>query len=159
MNLGKLPDYVVDYAGVLSEGATQELRSLAATYQQQTTNELAAVLIPNRNGNELFDISMKLFRENGLGDKQRNNGVLLVISTEEKKIRITVGYGLEGALPDVSASEIIEKYIRPLVNSGDFAGAVKAYYEMTPKYIGGEYTADAATSDLAPKSVPLWDAL
>jgi len=106
---------------VLSADALQELRSLATIYQAQTSNELAAVLIPNRNGNELFDISMKIFRENKIGDDQKNNGVLLVISTEEKKLRITVGYGLEGVFPDVAASEVIEKYLRPLVNAGDFS--------------------------------------
>jgi uncharacterized protein len=95
MRIEKLSVPVVDYAGVLSEGATQELRSLATAYQQSTSNALAAVLIPHRQGNELFDISMKLFRESGLGDGKKNNGVLLVISTDEKKLRITVGYGLE----------------------------------------------------------------
>lgn len=146
MNVWMLPDYVADYAWVLSADTLQELRSLATIYQAQTSNELAAVLIPNRNGNELFDISMKIFRENKIGDDQKNNGVLLVISTEEKKLRITVGYGLEGVFPDVAASEVIEKYLRPLVNAGDFSWAIRTYYEVVPKYIWGEYTASTTNS-------------
>ena len=56
---------------------------------------MVVVFIPSRNGNELFDIGMKIFSDNKLGQKEKNNGILLVIATEEKKIRIITGYGLE----------------------------------------------------------------
>ena len=146
MALPALDGYVVDFSNTLTSGQVQELRSVAEGYQKETSNELATVLISDRGGNELFDISMKIFRENKIWDKQKNNGILLVIATQEKKIRITVWYGLEWWLPDSAAREVIENYIRPLVNSGDIYGAVKSFYDTVPKYIAGEYTANAAAS-------------
>ena len=79
----------------------------------------------------MIDIGLKVFRETKLGTKEKNNGLLLLIATEEKKIRIIVGYGLEGAIPDVEASAMIENFIRPLVNAGDINGAIQAYYDQT----------------------------
>lgn len=139
-----LSGYVEDFSQNLNNQQIMELRSIAEGYQQQTSNELVAVLMPHRQGNELYDIWLKIFRDNKIGSKKNNNGILLTIVTEEKKIRITVGYGLEWAFPDVAASEVIEKYVRPLVNNGDFYGAVKTFYEIVPKYIAGEYTAETA---------------
>lgn len=64
MALPALDGYVVDFSNTLTSGQVQELRSVAEGYQKETSNELATVLIPDRGGNELFDISMKIFREN-----------------------------------------------------------------------------------------------
>lgn len=129
MNLGKLTNYVVDYSNTLSSEQVTAFNERARIYEEQTTNQIAVALIPNRNGNELYDIWLKIFRETALWQKEKNNGLLLVIATEEKKIRIVVWYGLEGDVPDVLANNIIEESIRPLVNEGKFAEAVQIYYE------------------------------
>jgi len=71
------------------------LNEQASGFQAQTTNEIAIVFIPNRDGRELYDIALDIFRNNGIGSKEHNNGALLVVATEEKKLRIMVGYGLE----------------------------------------------------------------
>ncbi|AHB41306.1 Beta-propeller protein [candidate division SR1 bacterium RAAC1_SR1_1] len=142
MNLPKISQYVMDYSNVLDQSSLQQLSSLGEAYNSSTTNQLVAVLFPHRNGNELFDIGMKLFNENQIGQAGKNNGLLLLISTEEKKIRIIVGYGLEGDLPDALVKRIIENDIRPLVNSGDFAGAVRIFYERCSEAID---TDEAAT--------------
>ena len=77
-----------------------------------------------------FDIALKAFNENGIGDKQRNDGLLLAIATEEKKIRIMVWYGLEGKIPDLLASQIIEEKIRPEVNQWNIYQGIKNFYEV-----------------------------
>jgi uncharacterized protein len=92
MNLPKLNQFVTDFSNVLSANQISELSALAKDYETKTTNQLVTVLIPNRNGFELFDIGMNIFNTNQIGQKDVNNGLLLVISTEEKKIRIVVGY-------------------------------------------------------------------
>lgn len=120
MNLPQLTLRVNDFSDVLTTSQSDELNTVAKDYETQTSSQLVTVLFPNRNGNELIDIGMKVFTDNGIGQKDINNGLLLLISTEEKKIRIVVGYGLEGAYPDLMASQVIENDIRPLVNSGDF---------------------------------------
>ena len=95
MKLPKLTSQVTDFAGVLSGSDKSSLSQISRDYEAKTTNQMVVVFIPNRNGNELFDIGMKIFSDNALGQKGKNNGILLVIATEEKKIRIITGYGLE----------------------------------------------------------------
>lgn len=135
MNLPKINQYVMDYSNVLDQSSLQQLSSLWEAYNSSTTNQLVAVLFPNRNWYELFDIGMKLFNENQIGQAWKNNWLLLLIATEEKKIRIIVWYGLEWDLPDALVKRIIEEDIRPLVNSGDFAGAISAYYKKCSEAI------------------------
>lgn len=95
MNLPKLSEYVTDFSGVLSAENIKNLREVARAYELKTTNQMVVVLFPNRDGNELFEIGMKLFKSNQIGQKDANNGVLLLIATDEKKIRIITGYGME----------------------------------------------------------------
>jgi uncharacterized protein len=95
-------------------------------------------LIPNRNGNELFDIGMNIFKKNKIWQAKINNWLLLVISTEEKKIRIVVGYGLEWTIPDALASRIIEQDIRPYVNSWDLVQAIKNFYSRSISAIASD---------------------
>ena len=91
MNMPKFTQYVNDFSNVL--GSQQnELNMLAANYDTQTKNQIVAVLFPNRNGSELFDIGMKVFTDNQIGQAGENNGLLLLLATDEKKIRIVVGY-------------------------------------------------------------------
>lgn len=79
-----------DYAGVLSQEESQTLNQLAEATKKATKHQIVTVLFPHREGNELFDIALKAFNDNGIGDKKRNDGLLLAIATEEKKIRIMV---------------------------------------------------------------------
>ncbi len=95
MNFPKLTQWVTDFSDTLTTTQLADLNATAKDYENQTTNQLVTVLFPNRNGNELIDIGMKVFKDNGIGQKAANNGLLLLISTQEKKIRIVVGYGLE----------------------------------------------------------------
>lgn len=131
MNLPKINQYVMDYSNTLDQSILQQLSSLWEAYNLSTSNQLVVVLFPNRNWNELFNIAMKVFEDNAIGQAWKNNGLLLLIATEEKKIRILVWYGLEWSMPDALASRIIEEDIRPLVNSGDFTGAIQKFYERS----------------------------
>ena len=90
MNFPKLTQWVTDFSNSLSASQLSELNTIARNYETQSSNQIVAVIFPNRNGNELIDIGMKIFTDNGIGRKDVNNGLLLVISSEEKKIRIIV---------------------------------------------------------------------
>lgn len=136
MNLPQLTERVEDFSNTLSPADLTSLRQIAHDYERKTTNQMVVVLIPNRNGNEIFDIGMKTFNTNQIGQKGKDNGILLVISTEEKKIRIITGYGLEGDVPDVLASNFIEKSIRPLVNEGKYSEAIQMFFNRTIQAIG-----------------------
>lgn len=156
MNLPKLTQYVSDFSNVLDSNSLAELRWIAQSYDKQTTNQIVAVLIPNRNGRELFDIGMNIFKSNQIWQAGKNNGLLLVISTQEKKIRIVVGYGLEWQIPDLLASRIIEEDIRPLVDKGDFAGAVRAFYQRSIQAIASDEAQTISSSASKNNSESLW---
>ena len=81
---------------------------------------------------------MKVFKDNNIGQKKFNNGLLLLISSEEKKIRIVVWYGLEWVYPDLLASQVIENDIRPLVDRGDVVWAIRVFYQRSMQIIGWE---------------------
>ncbi|MEI7563967.1 MAG: TPM domain-containing protein [bacterium] len=95
MNLPKLTQWVTDFSHVLTASQLDELNTIAKDYETQTSNQLVAVVFPSTNDNVLQDIGMKIFTDNTIGQKDKNNGLLLSIVTDEKKIRINVGYGLE----------------------------------------------------------------
>ncbi len=130
MNLPKFEYFINDYSQVLTQEQTQELNQYAENIESNLWYQVVSVLFPHRQGNELFDIALKAFNENGIGDKQRNDGLLLAIATEEKKIRIMVWYGLEGKIPDLLASQIIEEKIRPEVNQWNIYQGIKNFYEV-----------------------------
>lgn len=157
MNLPKITEYVTDFSSVLTQGQKVELSLLADNYYQQTSNQLVAIVIPNRNNYELFDIGMKAFSDNQIGTAGKNNGLLLVISSEEKKIRIVVGYGLEWVIPDALASKIIEEDIRPLVNNWDIAGAIRAFYTRSIAIIADPNEWSDVSNDVVWSAKTKWD--
>ena len=130
MNLPKFEHFVNDYSNTLSIEQKEELEQLAQQIETNSGYQVVTVLFPHREGNELFDIALKAFNENKIWDKKRNDGLLLAIATEEKKIRIVVWYGLEDKIPDLLAKQIIETLIRPEVNNWNFHQGIKNFYSF-----------------------------
>ncbi len=159
MNIPKISQWVNDYSNVLSTQEFNELNNIAKDYESKTTNQIVVILFPNRNWNELIDIWLKVFRENWIWQKDKNNWLLLLIATEEKKIRIITWYSLEWDIPDILASDIIEKDIRPAVNEWRFYDWVKKYYDRVISAIwtdewkkmqeNGQFTAEIITFIMA----------
>ena len=153
LTLPPLTALITDYSTVLEPSTLSGLNEQAFTIQQETTAQIATVLFPNRNGNELFDIGMRLFRESGIGQEDKNNGILLVIATEEKKLRIIVGYGLEGTIPDILARDLIESQLRPLINEGKRAEAISTYQSFVAQKIRDEGIHSAEEMNNYPLSI------
>ena len=130
MNLPKFEHFVNDYSNTLSIEQKEELEELAHQIESSSGYQVVTVLFPHREGHELFDIALKAFNENKIWDKKRNDGLLLAIATEEKKIRIIVWYGLEDKIPDLLAKQIIETLIRPEVNNLNFHQGIKNFYNF-----------------------------
>ena len=130
MNLPKFEHFVNDYSNTLSIDQKEELEQLAQQIESSSGYQVVTVLFPHREGHELFDIALKAFNENKIWDKKRNDGLLLAIATEEKKIRIVVWYGLEEKIPDLLAKQIIETLIRPEVNNWNFHQGIKNFYSF-----------------------------
>jgi uncharacterized protein len=137
--LPPLTELVTDLSNVLEVTTLSWLNSQALAIETSTTAQIASVLFPHRNGHELFDIGMRLFRESGIGQADKNNGLLLLIATDEKKLRIIVGYGLEGTFPDIRVSDLIESTLRPFVNDGNREGAITSYHTAIQERLDQEW--------------------
>jgi uncharacterized protein len=117
---------VVDEAGVLSEGTRSILTRELAELEAKTTRQLVVVTVKSLQGRSIEDYGVRLGRAWQIGQKDKNNGVLLIVAPNERKARIEVGYGLEGELTDAVAKLIIEQRILPNFRQGNMAGGVVA---------------------------------
>lgn len=116
---------VVDAAGILSPQARAALEAKLAAQEAKTSDQFVVATVPTLEGTSVEDYANRLFRFWKLGQGDKNNGVLLLVAPNDRRVRIEVGYGLEGVLPDAVASTIIGTAIVPAFRSGDFAGGVE----------------------------------
>ena len=115
---------VVDDAGVLDEGTRAALTQKLAEFETKTTDQFVVVTLKSLQGTSIEDFGVELGRHWQIGQRDKNNGVLLIVAPNERKVRIEVGYGLEGALTDAVSRLIIENGITPRFRAGDFAGGI-----------------------------------
>lgn len=125
LNFPALTGRVVDQAGILSPAVKEELESALADHENNTTNQVVVVTIKNLSGVNISEYSLKLGRYWGIGQKDKNNGVLLVVAPNDRRVRIEVGYGLEGTITDAFCEVIIDNYIVPEFKKGDMEGGIK----------------------------------
>ncbi len=138
----KPSSYVNDYAGLLSEGTRQNLEQTLYNFEQQTSNQVVVAIFPSLEGGSLEDFSIHLAEKWKIGTKGHDNGVILLVFKNDRKVRIEVGYGLEGALPDAIAKRIIENEITPAFKQGDYDGGVSRAVGAILKATRGEYRAE-----------------
>ncbi len=138
--------YVSDFAGVLSEAQRDALEARCKDLDASDSTQVAVVLVKSLEGDSLEDFSIRLAQGWGIGRKDRNNGVLLLVAVQDRKMRIEVGYGLEGKLTDALSSEIIRSVITPRFKAGDYAGGLDAGVEAIQAVVRGEYQAAAPVS-------------
>ncbi|HMV43316.1 MAG TPA: TPM domain-containing protein [Leptospiraceae bacterium] len=141
---------VVDEAGILSEETKSSLEKKLIEQEKKTSNQLVVLTIPSLEGEVLEDYSIKVATTWKLGQKGKDNGVLLLIAKDDRKLRIEVGYGLEGTLTDVMCSRIIRNEITPSFKRGDFSGGVEKGVDSILAVIDGSYvntSSDSTTSN------------
>ena len=134
---------VNDFAGVLTPDQQQVLESKLVQFDDSTSTQIAVVIIPNLDGYDVADYAVQLGRAWGVGGKQFNNGVVLLISKEDRKLNISTGYGVEGALPDITANHIINELIVPKFKGNDYYGGIDRGTDAIMKATLGEYKAPA----------------
>src|ERR1700741_3010073 len=137
------PALVNDYSNVLTADQKQTLETKLDLFDDSTSSQIAIVIIPSLGDYDISDYAVKLLRAWGIGGKQNNNGVLVVVCTDpnEHRIFITTGYGLEGALPDFTCKSIIDEIITPDFKGGDYYGGLNDGTDAIIKATKGEYTA------------------
>ena len=142
LEIPKRPDgYVTDHAGVLSPQTKSKLESALRAYENKTSNQVVVAIFKSLEGGALEDFSIKLAEAWKVGQSEKDNGVILLVFKDDRKIRIEVGYGLEGALPDALAGQIIGQVITPYFKKGDYEAGVLAGISGIIKATQGEYKA------------------
>ena len=122
----KLDGRVTDAAGILPADTRAALDARLAALEKSTSIQLVVATVPDLQGYEIDEYGYQLGRAWGIGQKDSNNGALLIVAPNDRKVRIEVGYGLEGVLTDALTSQIIRRNIVPAFKAGDMAGGVSA---------------------------------
>ena len=115
---------VVDEAGILDQASKDALDRKLADFESKTTGQLVIVTVKSLQGTSIEDHGYQLGRHWGIGQKEKNSGALLIVAPNERKVRIEVGYGLEGNLTDAVSKLIIENSILPRFKANDYAGGI-----------------------------------
>ena len=132
---------VVDTAHLLPADVKASLSQELAAYSQRTGNQLVVVTLPTLKGYDIADYGYQLGRHWGIGQKDKNNGALLIVDVGDKKVRIEVGYGLEGTLTDAISFQIVHNIIAPRFKQGDFTGGIEAGTSAILKVLGDKAAA------------------
>lgn len=124
-----MPDptgFVTDAAGVMDPGVKSRLESFLSSFEKQTGIEVAVTTVPSLDERPVEDYAVDMFERWGIGKKGKNNGALFIVAPNERKMRIEVGYGLEGAINDALAGRILDGAVVPKFKEGDLSGGITA---------------------------------
>ncbi len=142
--------YVYDGAQVLSGATEQYILTTNRELEQKTGAQIVVVTIPSLEGQSLEEYATELFRQWGIGDEEKNNGVLLLCAVEDRQFRVEVGYGLEGDLPDGKTGRMQDTYIIPLLKENKFDVGIQNGYSAFLQEVAAVY--DVSITGEAPLS-------
>ena len=129
---------VVDTTGTLDVASRQQLEQQALALQQRKGSQLQVLVVPSTQPETIEEYAVRAFESFRLGREGIDDGVLLVVAKDDRKVRIEVGYGLEGAIPDIAAGRVIQEYLVPRFRQGDYAGGIADATAQLVKLIDGE---------------------
>lgn len=135
------PRLVNDYTSTLTPDQVQALEEKLKKENDSTSNQFAIVIIPTLNDYSVEEVALRILRDWGVGTKEKNNGVVLLVAKNDRKVRIEVGYGLEGAIPDMIAKSIIDNAINPNFKEGKYYRGLDQAADDLIKAAAHEYKA------------------
>lgn len=133
---------VNDYTNTLSAAQISQLEQKLVVFDDSTSNQIAVVILKSVGDYDINEYALELGRKWGVGGKEKNNGVILLVALGDRKMSIQTGYGLEGALPDIYTKRIIENDIKPFFKAGDYYSGIAAGTNSIISLIKGEYKND-----------------
>jgi uncharacterized protein len=136
--------HVTDQAGLLSATERSELEDLLSRFEAETSTQIAVLILADLGGRAAEEVSMEVFEANRIGQKGKDNGVLLLVALQERTVRIEVGYGLEGVLSDARSALIIERELKPSFRQGAYGEGIRKAVAAIIETTKGEYRADDA---------------
>jgi uncharacterized protein len=147
LEVPRLERRVTDLAGLYTASAASSMESELERLERDTGAQVAVLTIPGLEGDSLEDFSIRVVDAWQLGEGGRDNGVLVLISRDDRLVRIEVGYGLEGVLPDALCGRIIDRAMRPAFRQGDFSGGTARAIEVIAGAVRGDSEAAAAVAE------------
>jgi len=138
----QLPNWANDFTSTLSPQELQQLNFRLKSFEDTTTNQLVSLMIASLDGYPLEEYAFEVAEKNKIGTKEKSNGVLLFVVKNDRKMRIEVGYGLEGVLPDALSSSIIRNEIAPYFRKNEYYAGISSGINAIIAAIGGEYKSD-----------------
>ncbi|MGI4727707.1 MAG: TPM domain-containing protein [Janthinobacterium lividum] len=133
---------VTDYTNTLTTDQKQSLENKLVAFNDSTSTQIAVVLLKSVGDYDINEYATQLGRKWGIGQKGKNNGILMLIAVGDRKVSIQTGYGSEGAVPDITTHEIIENDLKPNFKQGNYYAGIDAGTTSLIKYMKGEYKAN-----------------
>lgn len=159
LTLPTLTGRVVDNANIIPAATRSALEQKLADLEAKTTIQLVVATVTSLEGQEIEPYANQLFRAWQLGQAKKNNGVLLLVAPNERRVRIEVGYGLEGTLTDALSKVIIANAITPRFKAGDFPGGITRGVEDIITVLAPDLTARTPDSTAPTAASPEWEKL
>lgn len=147
--------YVQDFADILTATEEDQLRNIGRNVEDATTSQIAVLTVDSIGESGIEEYAVDAYRSYGLGTAENSNGVLLVLAIKEKKIRIEVGYGLEGTIPDGKAGRILDEYAIPHLQNGQQNLAVIKTYNALANEVSGTSEFGQAPSEQQQQDFPI----
>ncbi|KTC23430.1 methanol dehydrogenase [Pseudomonas putida] len=150
---------VVDQAGLLDGATRSQLEQMLKAHEQATGEQVVVVTLASLHGQAIEDYGYQLGRHWGIGQQGKDNGALLIVAPQERKLRIEVGYGLEGRLTDAQASVIINSVITPAFRRGDFSQGIVLGTAAILQVLGGaplDEPARPLADEAQQQGAPVW---
>lgn len=144
------PRLVNDFAGVLLRNEAEALEQKLVAYYDSTSTQIAIVTVNSTGEYDISDVGLKILRDWGIGSKGKNNGLLILVAKDDKKVRIETGYGMEGAVPDAIANRIIYQIIRPAFREEHYYQGLDNAVDAIQKAVAGEYRAEPGQGKRGP---------
>ena len=161
--------FVNDFAEVITAEDRQAIYSQGAALQEKTDSQAVVITVEELDGEPIEEYALEIGREWGVGDEEKDNGIVVLLSEKDREIYIAVGYGLEGALPDSKVGRIIDTYAMPKLSTNNFSGGLLDVYnaivneiyleygiETTPNYIPIENLPETQKENSTSKVIISW---
>jgi uncharacterized protein len=145
LDVPKTTGYINDRAGIISSEMELKLNQFLREFEQSDSTQLVILTIPTLEDEVLETYALKVLEDWGIGQEGKDNGALLLVARDERKIRIEVGYGLEGSLTDLLAGRIIDNEISPRFKQGDYDGGIASGALAMAQAVRGEYQGSGST--------------
>ena len=148
--------YVNDFAGLLSPAAKSQIENFLRNFDASDSTQVVVVTVANLQGEPVDMVALKFAETWKIGQKGKDNGALLLIGKEDRKMRIEVGRGLEGQLTDLLAGRIVDNEISPRFKKGDYDGGIAAGVNAIAQSVRGEYKGTGTTRGSKKKAGAWW---